>query len=62
LQKPSFVFENQGGVEIVAGSDPNLVSGNYHDQYGPVVMEMASGKPKSAMFLASFFHADQVLQ
>jgi hypothetical protein len=31
-------------VEIVAGSDPSLVSGNYHEKYGPVVMEMASAK------------------
>jgi hypothetical protein len=44
LQKPKFFKENQGGVEIVAGSDPSLVSGNYHEKYGPVVMEMASAK------------------
>jgi hypothetical protein len=31
-------------VEIVAGSDPSLVSGNYHEKYGPVVMEIASAK------------------
>jgi hypothetical protein len=31
-------------VEIVAGSDPSLLSGNYHEKYGPVVMEIASAK------------------
>jgi hypothetical protein len=44
LQKPKVFSENQGGVEIVAGSNPSLVSGNYHEKYGSVVMEMASAK------------------
>jgi hypothetical protein len=33
-------------VEIVAGSNPSLVSGNYHEKYGPVVMEIPSAKAK----------------
>jgi hypothetical protein len=33
-------------VEIVAGSNPSLVSGNYHEKYGAVVMEMPSAKAK----------------
>ena len=35
-------------MKAVPGSDMGWVSGNYHENKGPVVMEMAE---KSAMFL-----------
>jgi hypothetical protein len=44
--------KNQGGVKTAVGSELSLVSGNYHEVFGPVAMEMAS---KSAMFLATLF-------
>jgi hypothetical protein len=57
-----FFKENQGYVEIVAGSDANLVSGNYHEKYGPVVMEMASAKAEIRHVFGFTFFAEQVLQ
>ena len=36
LQKPG------GGVKTAVGSELSLVSGNYHEDFGSVVMEMAS--------------------
>ena len=39
-----------------------LDSGNSHENSGPVVMEMASARLKSAIFLASLFIHEKVLQ
>ena len=49
-------------MEIVEGSDANLVSGNYHEKYGPVVMEMASAKAEIRHVFGFTFFAEQVLQ
>jgi hypothetical protein len=63
LQKPKVFSKNElGGVEIVVGSDPSLVSGNYHEKYGSVVMEMASAKAEIRRHVFGFtFFAEQVL-
>jgi hypothetical protein len=34
--------KNQGGVKTAVGSELSLVSGTYHENFGSVVMEMAS--------------------
>jgi hypothetical protein len=39
----------------VAGSDPSMVSSNYHEKYGPVVMEMASAKAEIRHFFGFTF-------
>jgi hypothetical protein len=55
LQKPNLLQKTRrggGGVKTAVGLELSLVSGNYHEVFGPVVMEIAS---KSAMFLATLF-------
>jgi hypothetical protein len=43
LQKPNLLQKTRGGgVKTAVGTELRMVSGNYHEVFGPVAMEMAS--------------------
>jgi hypothetical protein len=54
--------KNQGGEIVVWSRGSRLVSGNYHEDLGPVASFWRQQTWKSAMFLATLFHAEHFLQ
>jgi hypothetical protein len=57
-----FLIKPGGGVKIAAGSELSLVSGNFMSRRNQLSWKWRHVARKSAMFLATLFHAQHVLQ